>query len=84
VKMKDKIILKYVERQNHAAQGEGYSKSPGYEIWYQERGTDEMLFLQFIRKDLLETALWFYMQEKELDIYIDDGKNVTASRTTEW
>jgi hypothetical protein len=25
----------------------------------------------------LETILWFYMQEKNLDIYVDDGDNIT-------
>lgn len=78
--MKDRIILKYVQRQKSAAQGEGYSNYPGYEIWYEERGTDEMLFLQFIRHDLLDTALWFYLQEKDLDIWIDDGDNLNQIR----
>lgn len=28
----------------------------------------------------LETILWFYMQEKNLDIYVDDGDNITLMR----
>jgi hypothetical protein len=28
----------------------------------------------------LDTALWFYMQEKDLDIWIDDGDNLNLIR----
>lgn len=75
----DKIIFEYAEHQKHAAQGGGYSKYPGYEVWYKEDGVDELLWLAFVRYDLLDTALWFYVQEDDLEVIVMKDETITHS-----
>ena len=69
----DTIILEKSDRQMHAAQGEGYAKYPGYHIWIKYGRSKDMYYLAYIEERLLDTAVWFYMQEKDLAIVIQDG-----------
>lgn len=73
----DTIILEKSERQIHAAQGEGYSKHPGYHIWYQGGGTGDSYLLGYVEERFLDTALWFYMQEENLAVVVVDGDKQT-------
>ena len=73
----DTIILEKSDRQEVAAQGEGYSKSPGYTIWIQYGGTKDNYYLAYVEERLLDTALWFYMQEDNLAVVVIDGDKQT-------
>ena len=55
-------------------------KRPGktevFDILWEENGVEKNVGTgQYI-----ESAIWFYMQEKNLDICIDDGDNITQLR----
>lgn len=73
----DTIILEKSERQKVAAQGEGYANYPGYHIWYQGGGTGDSYYLAYVEERLLDTALWFYMQEDNLAVVVVDGDKQT-------
>ena len=73
----DTIILEKSERQEVAAQGEGYSPHPGYTIWIQYGGTKDSFYLGYIEENKLDTALWFYMQEDNLAVVVVDGDKQT-------
>lgn len=73
----DTIILEKSERQEVAAQGEGYSKSPGYTIWINYGETNNSFYLGYVEERLLDTALWFYMQEDNLAVVVVDGEKQT-------
>jgi len=66
----DKIIFEKSDRQIHASQGEPYSSQPGYHIWYQGQGASDMYLLGYITEDKIQTAVWFYSQEKDIKIYM--------------
>ncbi len=47
-----------------------------FDILWEENGVEKNVGTgQYI-----ESAIWFYMQEKDLDIWIDDGDNITQLR----
>ena len=73
----DTIILEKSDRQIHAAQGERYSKFPGYHIWIQYSGTKDNYYLAYVEERLLDTALWLYMQEDNLAVVVIDGEKQT-------
>ena len=73
----DTIILEKSDRQEVAAQGEGYSKNPGYTIWIQYAETNNSFYLGYVEERLLDTALWFYMQEDNLAVVVIDGDKQT-------
>lgn len=68
--MKSKIIFYKSPYQEFAAQGEGYSKQPGYHIFYYDASLDEELFLAYILDNQIDTAVWFYMKEDNLGVEI--------------
>ena len=47
-----------------------------FDILWEENGIEKNIGMG----QYLDSALWFYMQEKNLDIWIDDGDNVTQIR----
>jgi hypothetical protein len=55
-------------------------KRPGntetFDILWEENGVEKNVGTG----QYLDTAIWFYMQEKDLDIWIDDGDNITQIR----
>lgn len=55
-------------------------KRPGntetFDILWEENGIEKNVGIG----QYLESAVWFYMQEKNLDIWIDDGDNITQLR----
>ena len=55
-------------------------KRPGntetFDILWEENGVEKNVGTG----QYLDTAIWFYMQEKDLDIWIDDGDNITQLR----
>jgi hypothetical protein len=55
-------------------------KRPGntetFDILWEENGIEKNVGTG----QYLESAVWFYMQEKNLDIWIDDGDNLTQLR----
>ena len=73
----DTIILEKSERQEVAAQGEKYSKFPGYTIWINYGETNNSFYLGYVEERLLDTALWFYMQEDNLAVVVVDGEKQT-------
>ena len=73
----DTIILEKSERQEVAAQGERYSKFPGYTIWINYGETNNSFYLGYVEERLLDTALWFYMQEDNLAVVVVDGEKQT-------
>jgi hypothetical protein len=55
-------------------------KRPGdtetFDILWEENGVEKNIGTgQYI-----ESAIWFYMREENLDIWIDDGDNITQLR----
>lgn len=51
-------------------------KTEVFDILWEEDGVEKNIG----RGQYLESALWFYIQEKNLDIWIDDGDNLTQIR----
>jgi hypothetical protein len=47
-----------------------------FDILWEENGVEKNIGTG----QYLESALWFYLAEKDLDIWIDDGDNVTQIR----
>lgn len=68
--MKSKIIFYKSPYQEFAAQGEGYSKKPGYHIFYRDATDTQEYYLAYIHDNQLETSVWFYMKEDNLGIEI--------------
>ena len=66
----DKIIFEKSDKQIHASQGEAYSSQPGYHIWYQGQGAADMYWLGQVAEDKFETAVWFYRQEKNVELHM--------------
>lgn len=73
---KDLIIFEHVNRQTVSAQGDGYSKDPGYHIWYQENGVDEWLFIGYIIEEQLSITALYYNREKNIELkYLDSRES---------
>jgi hypothetical protein len=55
-------------------------KRPGntevFDILWEENGFEKNVGTG----DYIDSAIWFYMQENNLDIWIDDGDNITQIR----
>jgi hypothetical protein len=55
-------------------------KRPGktevFDILWEENGVEKNVGTG----DYIDSAIWFYMREKDLDIWIDDGNNLTQLR----
>jgi hypothetical protein len=47
-----------------------------FDILWEENGVEKNVGTG----DYIDSAIWFYMQEKNLDIWIDDGNNLTQIR----
>lgn len=71
----DKLVFEYQNRPRYPLLQEDFGMADTYNISLYKEGAAEPKNLGYIEERLLDTALWFYMLEKTIDIMvIRDGK----------
>ena len=71
----DKLVFEYQNRPRYPLLQEDFGMADTYNISLYKEGEEEPNNLGYIESRLLDTALWFYMLEKDIDIIVmRDGK----------
>ena len=72
----DTLVIHYINRPRYPQLEEDFGMIAGYDLIMNKEDGQE-INLGFIEERLLDTALWFYMLEKTIDIVVvRDGKIV--------
>ncbi len=73
----DKLVFEYQHRPRYPHSKEDLGTTSVYNIYFYKDGAGEPKSLGYIEEGLLDTALWFYMLEKTIDlVVVRDGKIV--------
>lgn len=73
----DKLVFEYQDRPRYPHLKDDFGSTSIYNIYLYKDGEDEPKNLGYIEEKLLDTALWFYMLEKTIDlVVVRDGKIV--------
>jgi len=73
----DKLIFEYHNRPRYPLLQEDFGMTDVYNLYFYKDGAVEPKNLGYIEEKLLDTALWFYMLEKTIDlVVVRDGKIV--------
>jgi hypothetical protein len=71
----DKLIFEYQNRPRYPLIQEDFGTADIYNLYFYKDGAGEPKNLGYIEERLLDTALWFYMLEKTIDlVVVRDGK----------
>ena len=71
----DKLVFEYQDCPRYPHSKENLGTTSIYNINFYKDGAGEPKNLGYIEERLLDTALWFYMLEKDIDIIVmRDGK----------
>ena len=71
----DKLVFEYYNCPRYPLLQEDFGMADTYNISLYKEGEEEPNNLGYIEERLLDTALWFYMLEKDIDIIVmRDGK----------
>ena len=73
----DKLIFEYQNRPLYPLLQEDFGMTDVYNLYFYKDGAEGPKNLGCIEERLLDTALWFYMLEKTIDlVVVRDGKIV--------
>jgi hypothetical protein len=75
--MMDKLVFEYQNRPCYPLLQEDFGMTDVYNLYFYKDGAGEPKNLGYIEERLIDTALWFYMLEKTIDlVVVRDGKIV--------